>query len=60
MRLAEITGPTKPLTPEQARVRAMKQGIARQKAQLAAEKERQQNAKHAAHMRTLQAKTVGV
>lgn len=36
----------KPLSPEQARVRSMKQGIARQKATLAVEKERQQNAKY--------------
>jgi hypothetical protein len=60
MRLLEITGTIKPLTPEQARVKAMKQGIARQKAQLAAEKERQHDAKHAQQMRSLQAKAAGM
>lgn len=60
MRLSEITGTIKPLTPEQARVRAMKQGIARQKAQLAVEKERQHDTKHAKQMRTLQVKAAGV
>lgn len=60
MTLSEITGTIKPLSPEQARVKAMKQGIARQKAQLAAERERQHDAKHANHMRTLQAKAAGM
>jgi hypothetical protein len=60
MTLSEITGVIKPLSPEQARVKAMKQGIARQKAQLAAERERQHDAKHAKHMRTLQAKAAGM
>ena len=60
MRLLEITGTIKPLTPEQARVKAMKQGIARQKAQLAAEKERQHDAKHVQQMRSLQAKAAGM
>ena len=45
----------KPLSPEQARVRAMKQGIARQKATLAVEKERQQNAKFAQKISKLRA-----
>lgn len=63
MRLAEIMHPQKPnapLSPEQARVKAMKQGIARQKAQLAAEKERQHDAKHAEQMRTLRTKAAGM
>jgi hypothetical protein len=60
MRLSEITGTIKPLSPEQARVKAIKQGIARQKAQLAVEKERQHDAKHAEKMRTLHAKASGV
>jgi hypothetical protein len=60
MKLIEITSTIKPLSPEKARVVAMKQGIARQKAQLAAEKERQHDAKHAKHMRTLQAKASGM
>ena len=58
MRVAEITQakqPQAPLSPEQARVRAMKQGIARQKAQLAAEKERQHDAKQAEKMNKLRA-----
>lgn len=58
MKIAELTATVKPveaLSPEQARVRAMKQGIARQKVQLAAEKERQQNAKHAEKMSKLRA-----
>lgn len=63
MRVAEIIQlqkPQAPLSPEQARVKAMKQGIARQKAQLAAEKERQHDAKHAEQMRSLQAKAAGM
>lgn len=60
MRIAEITGTIKPLLPEQARVKTIKQGIARQKAQLAAEKERQHDAKHAQQMRNLQAKAAGM
>lgn len=63
MRVSEITQPQKPqapLSPEQARVKAMKQGIARHKAQLAAEKERQHDAKHAEQMRTLQSKAAGM
>jgi hypothetical protein len=60
MRLSEITGTIKPLSPEQARVKAMKQGIARQKAQLAVEKERQHDSKHAQQMRSLQAKAAGM
>jgi hypothetical protein len=58
MRVAEITQTKKsqaPLSPEQARVRAMKQEIARQKAALAAEKERQHDAKHAKKMNKLRA-----
>jgi hypothetical protein len=58
MKIAELitTGkPQAPLSPEQARVRAMKQGIARQKAQLAAEKERQHDAKQAKKMNKLRA-----
>ena len=58
MRVAEITQPQQPQAPlsaEQARVRAMKQGIARQKAQLAAEKERQHDAKQAEKMNKLRA-----
>lgn len=60
MRIVEIVSAIKPLSPEQARVKAMKQGIARQKAQLAAEKERQHDAKHAKQMRTLQSKAAGM
>lgn len=57
MRIDEIEGkPVQgPLSPEQARVRAMKQGIARQRAQLAAEKERQHDAKQAEKMNKLRA-----
>jgi hypothetical protein len=58
MRITEITEVQKsiaPLSPEQARVRSMKQGIARQKATLAVEKERQQNAKYAQKISKLRA-----
>ena len=60
MRIVEIVNPIKLLSPEQARVKALKQGVARQKVQLAAEKERQHDAKHAEKMRTLHAKASGV
>lgn len=59
MKISEITGSIKPLSPEQANLKAMKQGVARQKVQLAAEKERQHDAKHAQKMRVLQAKAAG-
>ena len=58
MRLAELVAPKKPqqaLSPEQARVRAMQQGLVRQKAALATEKERQHDAKHAQKMNKLRA-----
>ena len=59
MKIAELQSTSKPLSPEQARVRAMKQGINRQKEELASERERQQNAKHAAKMQTLHQKSLG-
>lgn len=58
MKIAELITaekPQAPLSPEQTRVRAMKQGIARQKAALAAEKERQHDAKQAEKMSKLSA-----
>ena len=58
--LEELQSASKPLSPEQARVRAMKQGIDRQKLALAQERERQQNAKHAARMQTLHQKSIGL
>lgn len=56
MRVAEIVAtkqPQQPLSPEKARLRSMQQGIARQKAALAGEKERQHDAKHAEKMSKL-------
>jgi hypothetical protein len=50
MKIKELQSASKPLSPEQARVRAMKQGIDRQKEALAQERERQQNTKHAQKM----------
>ena len=60
MKIAELQSASKPLSPEQARVRAMKQGIDRQKLALAQERERQQNAKNAKKMQTLQNKSLGL
>ena len=60
MKIAELTSLVKPLSPEQARVRAMKQNIDRQKEALARERERQQNAKHAQKMQKLHKKTLGL
>ena len=60
MKIAELQSASKPLSPEQARVRAMKQGIDRQKLALAQERERQQNAKHAAKIQTLHSKSMGL
>ena len=60
MKIAEITNTIKPLSPEQARVKSLKHGLARQKVQLAAEKERQHDAKHVQKMRVLHAKAAGV
>ena len=60
MKVAEIVEtnkPQQPLSPEQARVKAMQQGIARQKEALARERERQQNAKHAEKMNKLRTNT---
>ena len=56
MKIAELittVKPVAPLSPEKARVRSMQQGIARQKAALAAEKERQHDVKHAEKMSKL-------
>ena len=58
--LEELQSASKPLSPEQARVRAMKQGIDRQKLALAQERERQQNAKHAQKMQKLHQKSLGL
>jgi hypothetical protein len=58
--LDELQSASKPLSPEQARVRAMKQGIDRQKLALAQERERQQNAKHAQKIQTLHSKSMGL
>ena len=60
MRIAELQSASKPLSPEQARVRAMKQGIDRQREALAKERERQQNAKHAQKMQNLHQKSLGL
>jgi hypothetical protein len=60
MKIKELQSASKPLSPEQARVRAMKQGIERQKLALAQERERQQNAKHAQKMQTLHKKSLGL
>jgi hypothetical protein len=60
MKIAELQSASKPLSPEQARVRAMKQSIARQKVALAQERERQQNAKHAQKLHSLQTKSLGL
>ena len=60
MKIAELQSASKPLSPEQARVRAMKQGIDRQKLALAQERERQQNAKHAQKIQSLHSKTLGL
>jgi hypothetical protein len=58
--LDELQSASKPLSPEQASVRAMKQGIERQRLALAQERERQQNAKHAQKMQSLHSKSVGL
>ena len=58
--LEALQSASKPLSPEQARVRAMKQGIDRQKLALAQERERQQNAKHAQKMQTLHQNSLGL
>ena len=58
--LEALQSASKPLSPEQARVRAMKQNIDRQRLALAQERERQQNAKHAQKMQTLHQKSMGL
>jgi uncharacterized protein YukE len=58
--LEALQSASKPLSPEQARVRAMKQGIDRQKEALARERERQQNAKHAQKIQKLHQKSLGL
>jgi uncharacterized protein YciW len=58
--LEALQSASKPLSPEQARVRAMKLNIDKQKEALARERERQQNAKHAQKMQTLHQKSLGL
>jgi hypothetical protein len=61
MRVSEITEqqkPQAPLSPAQARLRAMKQGVARQRLQVATEKESEQNAKHAEKITKLRAQAL--
>lgn len=58
MRIAEVItneDTTKPLSPEQARLSTMRQGIARQKVALASEKKRQQDTEHAQKITKLRA-----
>lgn len=58
--LEELQSASNPLSPEQARVRAMKQNIDKQKEALARERERQHDAKHAAKLQTLHQKSLGL
>ena len=58
--LEELQSASKPLSPEQARVRAMKQNIDKQKLALARERERQHDAKHVQKMQTLHQKSLGL
>jgi hypothetical protein len=60
MKIAELQSASKPLSPEQARVRAMKQNIDKQKEALARERERQHDAKHAQKMQKLHQKSLGL
>ncbi len=60
MRVEELQSANKPLSPEQARVLAMKQNIDKQKEALARERERQHDAKHAAKMQKLHQKSLGL
>jgi len=60
MKIAELQSASKPLSPEQARVRAMKQNIDKQKEALAIERERQHDAKHAEKMQKLHQKSLGL
>jgi hypothetical protein len=59
MKIAEIQSTTKPLTPEQSRLKAMKQNIDRQKEAMAIERKRQQDAKQAEQLRKLHTKATG-
>ncbi len=58
--LDEVQSASKPLSPEQARVRAMKQNIDKQKEALARERERQHDAKHTQKMQNLHQKSLGL
>lgn len=60
MKIAELQSASKPLSPEQARLRAMKQNVAKQKEALARERERQHDAKHAQKMQSLHQKSLGL
>jgi hypothetical protein len=62
MRIDEIEGKAMnaTLSPAQARLKAMRQNIDRQKEALANERERQHDAKHAEQMRKLHTKTMGL
>lgn len=50
----ETTKPKPPMTPAQARVRALKQGVERSKQQLGAERERQRRQRESERQRKLQ------
>ena len=58
--LEELQSASKPLSPEQARVRAIKQQIDKQRLALAQERERQQNANYSQKMQTLHQKSLGL
>jgi hypothetical protein len=62
MKIAEVTTNeqiVKPLTPDQARVRSIKQNINKQKIALAQERESQQNAKYQKKIAQLKNNTSG-
>jgi hypothetical protein len=58
--LEALQSASKPLSPEQARVRAMKQSIDKQKEALARERERQHDAKHLQKMQKMHQKSLGL
>jgi hypothetical protein len=60
MKIEEIQPTTKPLTPEQSRLKAMKQSIDRQKEAMAIERKRQQDARENEQIRKLHTKTIGL
>ena len=60
MRIFEITGPNKPLTPQQQRIKGLQKNVERSREQLQRERERQRQQREAERKRKLSQQGINV